>query len=110
MAATSGDGQGSKRIRHVVLFQWKPGTTQAKIDEAYRELAGLQGKIPGLQQFEGGPYSSPEGLNQSYTHGFIMTFADAATRDAYLPHPEHERVKAVIVPHLAGVVAFDFEI
>jgi hypothetical protein len=110
MTVTSGSGQASKRIRHVVLFQWKPGTTQAKIEEAFRELAGLQGIIPGLQEFEGGPYSSPEGLNQGYTHGFIMTFVDAATRDAYLPHPEHERVKAVIVPHLAGVVAFDFEV
>ena len=97
-------------IRHVVLFQWKAGTSQATVDEAFRALAGLKGIIPGLQTFEGGPYSSPEGLNQGYTHGFIMTFTDAASRDAYLPHPEHERAKAVIVPHLAGVVAFDFEV
>lgn len=97
-------------IRHVVLFQWKPETTEANIAEAFRALAALKGKIPGLQQFEGGPYSSPEGLNQGFTHGFIMTFSDAASRDAYLPHPEHERAKAVIVPHLAAVVAFDFEV
>lgn len=97
-------------IRHVVLFQWKPGTSEAQIAGLFRELAGLRGKIPRLQQFEGGPYSSPEGLNQGFTHGFIMTFPDAASRDAYLPHPEHERVKALIEPHLAQVVAFDFEV
>ena len=96
-------------IRHVVLFQWKPGTSEAKIAEIFRELAALKGEIAGLQQFEGGPYSSPEGLNQNYTHGFIMTFADAAARNAYLPHPEHERVKEVVGPHLQAVVAFDFE-
>jgi Stress responsive A/B Barrel Domain len=96
-------------IRHVVLFQWKAGTSEAKIAECFRELAALKGKIPGLQQFEGGPYSSPEGLNQGYTHGFIMTFADAASRNAYLPHPEHERVKAIVGPNLQTVVAFDFE-
>ena len=97
-------------IRHVVLFQWKPGTSEATIAEAFRELAGLRGKIPGLQQFEGGAYSSPEGLNKQWSHAFIMSFDTAASRDAYLPHPEHERVKAVIVPHLADVVAFDFEV
>ena len=31
------------------------------------------------------------------------------SRDIYLPHPEHERVKALIVPHLENVVAFDCE-
>jgi hypothetical protein len=96
-------------IRHVVLFQWKPGTEEAKIAECFRELAALQGKIAGLQQFEGGPYASPEGLNQGFTHGFIMTFADTASRNAYLPHTEHERVKAIIGPHVQTVVAFDFE-
>jgi hypothetical protein len=97
-------------IRHVVLFQWKPGTSPAAIDEMFRELAGLKGKIPGLQQFEGGPYSSPEGLNKQWSHAFIMTFDSAASRDTYLPHPEHERVKAMIGPHLADVIAFDFEV
>jgi stress responsive alpha/beta barrel protein len=110
MAAQSERAQATGRIRHVVLFQWKPGTTQATIDETFRELASLKGKIPGLQQFEGGPYSSPEGLNKSWSHAFIMTFADAASRDAYLPHPEHERVKKIIEPHLADVIAFDFEV
>jgi hypothetical protein len=37
-----------------------------------------------------------------------MTFDSAANRDAYLPHPEHERVKSIIQPHLADVIAFDF--
>jgi len=97
-------------IRHVVLFQWKPGTSEAQIAGMFRELAGLKGKIPGLQQFEGGPYSSPEGLNKLWSHAFIMTFDSAASRDAYLPHPEHERVKALIQPHLANVIAFDFEV
>jgi hypothetical protein len=41
-----------------------------------------------------------------------MTFEDAASRDAYLPHPEHEKVKesvlAILDGGLDGVVAFDF--
>lgn len=96
-------------IYHAVLLKLKSDVSQAKVDEIFRELAGLQSLIPGLLSFSGGPYSSPEGLNRGYTHGFLMTFSDAASRDGYLPHPEHERVKSIIVPNLDDVVAFDWE-
>jgi hypothetical protein len=75
----------------------------------FRALKNLKGEIPGILDFAGGPYSSHEGLNQGYTHGFVMTFDSAASRDAYLPHPKHETVKDAIIPHVASIVAFDFE-
>jgi hypothetical protein len=59
---------------------------------------------------EHGPYESAEGLNDGFTHGFIMSFDTAANRDAYLPHPEHERVRDIVVPCLERVVVFDFEV
>ena len=96
-------------IYHAVLLKLKPEVSQAKVEEIFRELAGLQKLIPGLLSFSGGAYSSPEGLNRGYTHGFLMTFSDAGARNGYLPHPEHERVKAIIVPNLDDVVAFDWE-
>jgi hypothetical protein len=100
-------------IHHFVLFKLKKSATPTQIAEVFADLAGLKGKVPGLLSFAGGPYSSPEGLHQGFTHGFAMTFRDAAARDGYLPHPEHEKVKAAILPlldgGLAGVVAFDFE-
>jgi hypothetical protein len=96
-------------IYHAVLLKLKPDVSQAKVDEIFRELAGLKSRIPGLLSFSGGPYSSPEGLNKGFTHGFLMTFTDAAARNGYLPHPEHERVKAIVIPNLDDVVAFDWE-
>jgi hypothetical protein len=39
-----------------------------------------------------------------------MTFRDAAARDGYVPHPEHERVKAALGPIIEAVVAFDFAV
>jgi len=76
-------------------------------------LAALREKIPGLLDFSGGPYASPEGINQGFTHGFVMTFADTASRNAYLSHPEHEKVKQFVLPDidggLSGVIAFDWE-
>jgi hypothetical protein len=102
------------QIKHAVLLKFKSTTTPEKIDEIFAGLKGLQDKIAGLLDFSGGPYSSGEGLNKGYTHGFIMTFADAGARDAYLPHPDHEVVKQLILPELDGgidgVVAFDWEV
>ena len=97
-------------VKHVVLLKFKSGTTAQQIGGFYSSLAGLKKDIAGLKDFVGGPYSSPEGLNQGYTHGFVMTFADAASRDVYLPHPAHEAVKGQIVPHVDAIVAFDFEV
>ena len=75
-----------------------------------KALERLQKSIPGILDYCDGINSSPEGLEQGFTHGFIMTFKDAAARDAYLPHPEHERVKAGILPHVESAIIFDFEV
>ena len=97
-------------VKHVVLFKFKPGTTDEQIQSSFDALKGVKELLPGIEEFISGPYSSPEGLNQGYTHGFIMTFTDTASRDAYLTHPEHERVKSQIFPLLDSVIAFDFEV
>jgi hypothetical protein len=99
-------------VTHMVLLKIRRDVPQARILEVFRALAGLQRKIPGIASFAGGSYSSPEGLNKGFTHGFVMTFSDASARDAYLSHPEHEEVKkqvlSVLDGGLDGVVAFDF--
>lgn len=101
------------RFKHVVLVRLKPETTPAKISEIFQTLGNLRDRIPGLLDFTHGPYSSPEGLNQGFTHGFIMTFASEAARNDYLAHPEHDAVKNLIIPWLDGglngVVAFDWQ-
>ena len=96
------------QVKHYGMFQFKPDISAGQIETCFRELTGMVGKIPGLLDVHHGPYDSAEGLNDGFTHGFIMTFASPAARDAYLPHPEHERVKAIVVPCLARVTVFDF--
>jgi hypothetical protein len=100
-------------IHHLVLLRFRRDVSPEALAEVFMALDDLRHRIPGLLSFAGGPYASPEGMQRGYTHGFAMTFHDAAARDAYLPHPAHERVKARILPLLEGgldgVVAFDFE-
>ncbi len=96
-------------MQHIVLLKFKAGTPQATIGNIFQQLGELKSLIPGMNTFCAGAYSSHEGRNKGFTHGFIMEFKDAQARDVYLPHPEHERVKKVILAHVDDVLAFDFE-
>lgn len=97
------------KFNHIVLLKFKPEVTQETIDEIFKLVEELKDKIPGMLDYSGGPYSSDEGINEGYTHGLVMTFADAESRDAYLPHPAHEVVKEAIIPTIEGLLAFDYE-
>ncbi|MBA3482254.1 MAG: Dabb family protein [Pirellulales bacterium] len=97
-------------VKHFGVFEFKPEVSGPQIDDCFRQMRGMAGKIPGLMDVIHGPYQSLEGLNDGFTHGFIMRFESAAARDSYLPHPEHERVKRIVVPCLKRVIVFDFEV
>ena len=98
-----------KKVHHMVLVKF-PSAKFHRAGELLAALDTLRKQLPGFLVLCGGPYSSSEGLNQGYTHGYLMTFADSATRDRYLAHPEHEKIKQAFLPDLEGVVAFDFEV
>ena len=97
-------------VRHFGVFQWKEGTTQETIDECWAAFDTMIDNIPGIVSIEHGPYESDEGLNEEFTHGFIMTFESPKHRDEYLPHPYHEKIKDLIVPKLERVIVFDFNV
>lgn len=95
-------------VRHYGVFKFKPAVSEKQIVECFRSMKDMVGKIPGLLAMEYGPYNGNEGLNEDFTHGFIMTFDTPESRDAYLPHFLHEKVKELVVPRLERVVVFDF--
>lgn len=96
--------------RHFGVFQFKTDVTDAQIEECFSTMQAMVGQIPGLLSMEHGPYKSSEGMNDGFSHGFIMTFDSPESRDAYLPHPIHEKVKDLVVPRLERVVVFDFDV
>lgn len=96
------------QIHHVVLAKFKSGQ-DAKAPDLFAALAALQTKLPGMTGYRFGMNVSPEGLNQGFTHGFVMTFADVVARDQYLAHPDHEQVKKDYLPFVENVLVFDFE-
>jgi quinol monooxygenase YgiN len=98
------------KVKHIALIKFKSGTSEEQIDKVFADLMDLSETIPGIEDYVSGPNNSPEGLNQGYTHGFVMTFENAAARDAYVPHPDHQRVQAAVMPLIENVVVFDFEL
>ena len=98
------------KVKHIALLKFRGDTTQEQIDKVFEELMELSESIPGIEDYVTGTNNSPEGLEQGFTHGFVMTFQDAAARDAYLPHPEHERFKMSALPYVEKVAVFDFEV
>jgi antibiotic biosynthesis monooxygenase (ABM) superfamily enzyme len=86
---------------HVFAFQWKPDTSPAQKDKAAKEIAALQGQIPGLLETHVGQNISPRG--KGYTFGGVMRFKDRASLDAYPQHPAHQALLAWLVPLIDAI-------
>jgi Stress responsive A/B Barrel Domain len=95
-------------LRHVVLIRFKPETAPDRIRAIESAFAALQAKIAGIEALEWGTNCSPEGKDQGFTHCFLLTFASAAARDAYLPHPEHQSFSALLRPYVDQVLVIDY--
>jgi hypothetical protein len=98
------------KVKHIALLKFKEGTSQEQMDKVFEQLMDLSETISGIEDYVSGDNNSPEGLNQGFTHGFVMTFSDAAARDVYLKHPEHDRLKVEVMPLVEAVLIFDFEV
>lgn len=81
----------SEPVRHVVVLKYRAGTTPQQIEEVTNAFRALKDRIPNILSFEHGVNDSPEGRNLGFTHVYLLTFTDAAARDRYLPHPEHQK-------------------
>ena len=100
----------STPLRHVVIFKYKPHTTEDQIRQVTDAFQALQHSIPGIRAFEHGVNNSPEGKNLGFTHVYMLTFDTPEARDAYLPHTEHAQFGALLgqLNVLADVFVVDY--
>jgi hypothetical protein len=78
-------------VRHIVAFKYRPEASADQIQQITDAFRALERTVPGIIAMEDGVNNSPEGKNHGFTHVYLLTFEDAAARDAYLPHPEHAK-------------------
>jgi hypothetical protein len=101
-------GNSIGKLRHVVLFKFSDCAPAAAVAAIETKFRGLKALIPDIVDFEWGTDISPEKLSQGFTHCFVVTFPDAAARDAYLPHPAHQAFVSILKPHLDKVLVVDY--
>ncbi len=99
-----------KMIRHLLLIKFKQSADSLEIEKLKGLFASMPEKVDGVLAVEWGENDSPEGKNQGFTHSVLMTFADEAGRQNYLPHPEHDALKQVFRPLLEDIVVLDYTI
>ena len=101
-------------IKHIVLIQFPDTASDTQRKAIYQSVENLEQFITGWQGFIAGANVTPEvGMNKGYNGGFIIEFVDEAARDAYLIHPEHQKVGATIVDTavngIEGIMVFDLK-
>ncbi len=96
-------------LRHIVLLRFRPDAQPEAIRHIEAAFAALPHRIEHIHGFEWGHNTSPEGLHKGFTHAFIVSFADDAGLDTYLPHPAHQAFVAQLKPLLDDVLVIDYE-
>ena len=105
-AAESHDG---KVLRHAVFFSFKDESSEEDVQSVVDAFRALPAKIDVITEFQSGTNNSPEGLDDGFTHCFLLTFADEAGRTTYIPHPSHSGDFAdALRPHMKSVFVFDY--
>jgi quinol monooxygenase YgiN len=94
--------------RHVVFFKFKDNAAPEQVQAIEKAFAELAKKVETVKGFEWGTNVSPEGLNDGFTHCFLVTFADKAGLEVYLPHPAHKEFVSQLKPLLDKVCVVDY--
>jgi hypothetical protein len=95
-------------LRHVVMFRFKNGTAEDTVRKIESAFSSLPGRIEAIRDFEWGTDVSVEGKAEGFTHCFLVTFADQASRDAYLPHPAHQEFVSLVRLHVEKSLVLDY--
>ncbi|MBO1362045.1 Dabb family protein [Acetobacter sacchari] len=113
-------------VKHMVMFELRPGATDAQrkmVVQEFLDLARLSRRPNGstvVQSIETGLQDSGEGVDRGLQLGFLVTFKSQGDRNFYVGRPivndpaffdaAHERYKQKVGALLQQVVVFDFPV
>jgi hypothetical protein len=94
-------------VQHIVMIEFKDGTSDEAITEALNAVGGLKDKIEGVLEVQSGKDFS--GRAGNFTHGIIVRMRDKDVLSAYGPHPAHKEVQGLLGPIVETLWVIDFE-
>ncbi|WP_336243390.1 Dabb family protein [Enterobacter cloacae] len=97
-------------IRHILFITFTESASSDLRNAVRQAFLRIPHQVTGVTRVELGSNNSPEGKNAGYTHCVLMTFADEAARQHYLPHPAHDALKSIFRPVLQNIVVLDFSL
>lgn len=95
-------------LRHVVLLQFKEGTSAEDIRKVENAFSALPTRIPAVHGFEWGTDVSTEHRQKGFTHCFVVSFLSEADRDKYASDPAHQEFGKLLGPYLGDVLVIDY--
>lgn len=97
-------------VHHVVIV-WLKDHGNPEAQKRYIELSRAQSKLPMLVRYQIGTAvpGGREVVDSSYDVAIVASFENKAALDAYLQHPEHQRViDEALKPMVDHFVVYDF--
>lgn len=94
-------------ITHIVLFKFKPETTEDQVQQLAEGLGGLPEVIEEIREFRFG--RDVLRTERSYDLGLVSSFDDLAALQRYQVHPAHQKVVSHVKAIASSVVAVDYE-
>jgi len=93
-------------LKHVVLFKFKPETTETEIAALAEGLGALPDVIKEIREFVFGRDIIHS--ERSYDFALVSLFDDLPAMQRYQVHPDHQKVIAHVRTISSAVVAVDF--
>ncbi|EIO5156108.1 Dabb family protein [Salmonella enterica] len=95
-------------IRHILFITFNDDVLLGEIEVVRWIFLRIPKLVEGVTRVEWGINDNSENKSAGHTHCVLMTFADDAARQYYLPHPVHQALKSIFCPALRDIVVFDF--
>lgn len=101
---------------HLVQFKFKPEVGESAIRDVCNGFISLKdtcihaaSQKPYIKSVTGGRDNSPEGLQNGFTHAFVVEFESEEDRDYYVKTDEaHSAFAAILRSLAAGLQVVDF--
>ena len=94
-------------VTHVLMYRFKDGVGEARIDEHLAFIESLRGRFEGLADLRCGRDVGTG--NRKYTHGFVMTFESLAALAEYNKSELHRELVETFRDDVADKVVFDLQ-
>ena len=93
-------------VMHILMYRFKDGVSDERVDEHLAFIEGLRGKFEGLVDLKCGRDVRVD--RRKYTHGFVMTFESQEALDSYNKSELHGELVSRFRDDVEDKVVFDF--